>query len=256
MKNKKIITVIVAGGLTLGVSTLFAKQQEPNPTSPDTIQNSQINPNQNQQSPPSAPGNSAPSINEPAGAVTAVFDKEKFIKETAHYGMTEVSLGQIGIQKAQDPAVKEFAQKLVTDHSKLNDQLKELASKKGITLSTEVDPRHQKMIDHLSGLSGAEFDKAFAMHMAKGHKKDIAMFKKAAANTEDAEIRDFANNAMPTLQEHLKTVQQWAPDTTAEGTVEEPSGAEKKVDSTKEAPGDPNQAPANPNPDSPKSDTP
>ena len=130
------------------------------------------------------------------------------------------------------PKLYAFAKYTSPDHSKLNDQLKELAAKKGIALSTEADPKHQKMIDHLSGLSGAEFDKAFAMQVVRDHKKEIAMYKKAASNTEDTELSDYAKNALPTLQEHLRTVQQWAPEASAGGALEEPSGAEKKVDSS------------------------
>jgi putative membrane protein len=135
----------------------------------------------------------------------------------------------LATQKAQDPQIKEFAQKLVTDHSKVGDELKQLAEKEGITLSTEVEPKKQKMMDHLSGLSGAEFDKAFTSHMARDHKKDVAMFKKAASS-DDAAIREFAKNTLPTLQEHLRTVQQWAPEAAAGTELQEPAGAEKKSD--------------------------
>jgi putative membrane protein len=204
MKKGKIIGIIVAASLAVGMTTTFAQDQ---PQQDSEKRGAQI-------------------LNEPAGAATETIDKEKFLKEAAQSGVAEVNMAKLGTQKAQDPAVKEFAQKLVDDHSKLNDQLKECASKKGITLSTQVDSKHQQMIDHLSGLSGAEFDKAFATHMVQGHKKGIAKYKKAAESS-DTEIRDLAKKALPTLQEHLKTAQQWAPEAAASGIIEEPAGAQR-----------------------------
>lgn len=215
MKKNKVIGVIVAAGLTVGIGAAFAK---------DNPQADKAGEYKSSQDSPRASG----VINEAAGANTGTYDKEKFIKETAQNGIAEVNMAKLGTQKAQDPEVKEFAQKLVADHSKLNDEVKELASKKGIALATEVDSKHQQMIDHLSSLSGAEFDKAFAMHMAKGHKKSIANFKKASTNNDDTEVRTFAKNALPILEEHLRMAQKWAPDSSAGVAVEEPSGAKSE----------------------------
>ncbi len=225
MKNKKMIGFIVAANFAVGL-TAFAQnadQQKAQDAAQPQQQQDQAQP---ALTPPPLPG----ALNEPAGAATAQYDKEKFIKDCAQNGIAEVNMSQVATQKAEDPALKEAAQKLVTDHSKLNEQVKELAQKKGITLSTEVDSKHQKMIDHLSSLSGAEFDKAFATHMAQGHKKSIAKFKQAAANTEDMEISQFAKATLPTLQEHLALIQKWAPDASAGAAVDEPAGAEKKSD--------------------------
>ena len=233
MKNKKIIGVIVAANLAVGMSAAFAKEpdQDAQPGSPRT-QERQSEAGRDPSSPalptapalPSTPG----AITDPAGADSASFDKEKFLKDAAQGGMMEINLGKLGTQKGQDPAVKEFAQKLVTDHSKALDELKMIAEKKGITLPTEMAPKHQKMVDHLSSLSGAEFDKAFALHMVKDHKKDIAAFQKASRNHEDAEVSEFATKTLPTLQEHLRIAQQWVPQTNAGTSVEEPAGAEVK----------------------------
>lgn len=227
MKNKKFVGFIVAASLAVGNTATFAQNQPADQS--DQPGQEQQSPAQEQQPGQLQQDNQAQQpgaiLNEPAGA--ANFDKDKFIKETAEGNMAEVNIAQLATQKAQDPQIKEFAQKLVTDHSKVGDELKDLAQKKGITLPTEVTPDKQKMLDHLSSLSGAEFDQAFTKHMAKDHKKDISMFKKAA-KSDDAEIRDFAQSTLPTLQEHMRTVQQWAPGEAAGAEVQEPAGAEKK----------------------------
>ncbi len=114
MKNKKIFTVIVAGGLVFGISTAFAAKQPSDQSGQDpSTQSSQEK--STQVTPPSTGG-----LNEPSGAAAAApFDKEKFVKESAQGALAEVNVGQLATQKAQDPAIKEFAQKLVTDHSGL-----------------------------------------------------------------------------------------------------------------------------------------
>lgn len=166
-------------------------------------------------------------ISEPAGAVTGTFDKEMFLQEVGKNGVAEVNMAQLGTQKAQDPQLKDVSMKLVRDHSKLDEQVKELAEKKGVSLSTEIDSKHQGMIDHISGLSGEEFDKAYAMHMVQGHKKSIAKFEQAA-RSDDSDISRFAKSTLPTLRKHLAMVQKWAPDSSASSSVNEPSGTEKK----------------------------
>lgn len=235
MKNKKFVGFIVAASLAVGTTATFAQNQSADQPAQDQQsqagqapsqagQDQQSGQSQIQKDTQAQPG---AVLDEPAGASN--FDKEKFIKETAEGNTAEINVAQLATQKAQDPQIKEFAQKLVTDHSKVGDELKQLAQKEGITLSTEVEPKKQKVMDHLSGLSGAEFDKAFTSHMARDHQKDVAMFKKAASS-DDAAIREFAQNTLPTLQEHLRTVQQWAPEAAAGTELQEPAGAEKKPD--------------------------
>jgi putative membrane protein len=235
MKYKTLIGAIVAASLATGVS--FAKQPDTQTTQPGSPraqeqqgldQNSQSSQNAADQNQSSSSSSSA--INEPAGASNASFDKEEFIKDAAQGGMMEVNLGQLATQKGQDPAVKELGQRLVTDHSKANDELKQIAQKEGITLSTEADSKHQKMIDHFSGLSGSEFDKAFAAHAVRDHKKDIQKFEKAAQSS-DPDVSQFAKDTLPTLREHLQMAEKIAPERSAGTDISEPSGAQKS-DST------------------------
>ena len=128
----------------------------------------------------------------------------KFIETAAKDGMAEVELGQIAQQKAQDPKVKEFAGRMVTDHGKANDELKTLASNKGVQLPTETDHSHKSKAESLNKKSADKFDKDYMDDMVKDHKKDVKEFEKQAKNAKDADVRAFAAKTLPTLQEHLK----------------------------------------------------
>ncbi len=132
---------------------------------------------------------------------------KKFVMEAAVGGMEEVQLGQLAAQKASDTDVKNFGQKMVDDHSKANDQLKQVASQKGITVPSTLPASKQKEVDHLSKLSGAAFDKAYVSMMVKDHKKDVAEFKKESTKAKDSDVKSFASTTLPTLQDHLKMIE-------------------------------------------------
>jgi len=131
----------------------------------------------------------------------------KFVKTAAVGGMEEVQLGQLAAQKASDPDVKSFGQRMVDDHSKANDQLKQLAGQKSVTVASTLPPSKKKDVDKLSRLSGAAFDKAYVSMMVEDHKKDVAEFKKESASGKDADVKSWASTTLPTLQDHLKMIE-------------------------------------------------
>lgn len=132
---------------------------------------------------------------------------KKFVMDAATGGMEEVQLGQIAAQKASDSDVKNFGQRMVDDHTKANDQLKQVASQKGVTVPSTLPASKQKDVDKLNKLSGAAFDKAYVSMMVKDHKKDVADFQKESKSGKDSDVKGFASTTLPTLQDHLKMVQ-------------------------------------------------
>jgi len=131
---------------------------------------------------------------------------KKFVTDAAIGGMAEVKLGQMASEKATNADVKQFASRMVTDHSKANEELKTVASQQSITLPTELDAKHQALADKLSKLSGTEFDRAYVKEMVKDHDMDVKEFQREAQNGQDSAIRDFASKTLPTLQEHQKMI--------------------------------------------------
>ncbi|HEX4494973.1 MAG TPA: DUF4142 domain-containing protein [Thermoanaerobaculia bacterium] len=131
----------------------------------------------------------------------------KFMKEAAMGGMEEVDLGKLAAQKAASADVKSFAQKMVDDHSKANDQLMQLATQKGVTLPTGMSSDEKSATAKLDKLSGADFDKAYVSMMVKDHKKDVADFQKEAKSGKDSDLKSWASTTLPTLQDHLKMIQ-------------------------------------------------
>ena len=117
--------------------------------------------------------------------------------------MGEVQLGQLAAQKAQSDEVKQFGQRMVSDHSKANDKLKQVATQKNINLPTEMDSSSKREYDKLQKLSGAQFDREYVKTMVSDHQKDIKEFQKEAKSGKDADVKAFADGTLPTLEDHL-----------------------------------------------------
>lgn len=130
-----------------------------------------------------------------------------FVKEAAIGGMAEVEFGNLAKEKASNPDVKQFGDRMVTDHGKANDELKQWAQQKNVTLPTELDAKHKATRDRLSKLSGDTFDKAYMREMVSDHQKDVAAFKKQASAAHDTDLKAWASKTLPTLEEHLKMAQ-------------------------------------------------
>jgi len=155
----------------------------------------------------------------------------KFMEKAAQGGMAEVKLGQLAAQKASSDQVKQFGQKMVDDHGKADDQLKQLASTKGVTLPTDLDKSTQKEYDKLSKMSGADFDREYMKHMVSDHKKDVSEFKSEANKAKDADLKQFASSTLPTLQEHLTLAQSAEQAAKNEGKTQTSSRAGTKTGS-------------------------
>ena len=144
----------------------------------------------------------------PAAAKSSKKMDDTFAMKAAQGGLAEVQLGQLAEQKASNPDVKAFGQKMVDDHQKANDELKQAAAKGNVALPTEPSAKEKAEAARLEKLSGAAFDKAYMMHMVADHKKDVAEFQREAKSGQNEQIKNFAQQTVPTLQEHLKMAQE------------------------------------------------
>jgi putative membrane protein len=133
--------------------------------------------------------------------VGAARDHE-FLEKAAQGGLAEVKLGRLAIERGQSPAVKEFGRRMVADHTRVDHELRTLATKKGVTLPTRLDSHDQQTLDRLSKLPANEFDKAYLDAMLSDHETDVAAFQEQATSGTDSDIKSFASKTLPTLQAH------------------------------------------------------
>jgi len=141
------------------------------------------------------------------GAGLGTDDAAEFAVKAADSGLAEVSAGEIAQQKAQNQSVKDFAAKMIQDHTKANEELKSIAASKNITLPTAPGEDHQERIADLNSHTGADFDKEYMAMMVDDHQKAVDLFEDAAENDEDPELSAFAAKTLPSLKKHLEEAQ-------------------------------------------------
>ena len=128
----------------------------------------------------------------------------KFASDAASGGMTEVKLGELAQKNGASNSVKEFGRRMETDHTKADENLKQAAEKANISLPSDMSSAERATYDHLSKLHGAAFDRAYAKAMVTDHEKDIAAFEKESKQGQNASIKSFAQQTLPTLKDHLR----------------------------------------------------
>ncbi len=132
----------------------------------------------------------------------------KFVMEAAEGGQMEVELGQLAQQKASSDAVKQFGQRMATDHAKAGQELAQLAASKGVELAKQPSRKTQMDKDRLSKTSGSAFDREYVKMMVKDHEEDVAAFKRESQQALDPDLKAWAAKTMPTLEDHLKSIKQ------------------------------------------------
>jgi len=142
---------------------------------------------------------------------------EKFVREAAEGSMAEMKLGQLAEEKGQSDEVKRFGKRMVEDHTKALDELKQIAVQEGINLPTDVSRKDAETYDRLAKLSGPEFDKAYAQEMVRDHQKDVAEFKRATSSAQKPALKQFAQHELPTLESHLQQAKQMMAHVSREG---------------------------------------
>lgn len=140
-----------------------------------------------------------------AGASTTLDRSDRaFIRKAAQANLGEIALGRLAEQNSQDAQVRAFGERMVKDHTQLNDQLTAMAQSLDVTVPTSPSKADDATLKKLSALSGPAFDKAYAHDMVKDHRMDIHKFEHEAKDARSAQVRQLADSALPTLRAHLQ----------------------------------------------------
>jgi putative membrane protein len=145
------------------------------------------------------------------GAATSELSQQDstFVREALQAGLAEVQMGQLTVQHAQDPMLKQFGERLVADHSKANEELMKLATAKRLQIPSQINARQAEMVQALSGANGADFDRLCSQDAVQAHTDAIQKFKMAAQTSQDPDIKAFAQKTLPVLEQHLKDAKQF-----------------------------------------------
>jgi putative membrane protein len=141
-------------------------------------------------------------VNDKVRMMKSPADSKEFAMKAAESGMLEVKLGQLAQQKAQSQEVKRLGQMLEQDHTQANQQLMAIAKQKNIDIPADLKGENQEQYQAFQQLEGKDFDNAFLLFNVKSHLKSVMMFQKEAQNGTDAEVKAFAAQTLPKLQQH------------------------------------------------------
>lgn len=130
-----------------------------------------------------------------------------FIREAAIGGMAEVDFAKLAEQKGQSDAVKRFAQRMIQDHTKANDQLAALANAANVPMPNTLDEEHRSMRAALEKASGASFDRAYIQGQMADHAKTAQLFEYEIGSGQDAGLKTFAADTLPVVLQHLQLAQ-------------------------------------------------
>jgi putative membrane protein len=153
---------------------------------------------------PAQPGSTQPAATGPAH----VKADSALIVDVDGSNSAELSLGRLAQQKAKDSQVKQFAQRMVSDHQAMQNEWRAVASQGGVTISGTVNPTFQQQVARLNQLSGAEFDRAFMSTMVQNHETAVNAFKSRGMRSNSTEVRTLVTKGLPTIQEHLRMARQ------------------------------------------------
>lgn len=140
---------------------------------------------------------------------------QQFLKEADQIDLTEVKLGNLAQNRAAAPVVKQFGQRMIRDHSRMNRELRAIARKENFVLPTTLDNKDQELVSQLGTMTGTHFDRAYAHDMVPGHKEAIHKFEVEAAQGTNPQLKAWADKWCPTLEEHLRLAQQAVKQVTA-----------------------------------------
>ena len=126
-----------------------------------------------------------------------------FVKEAAIGGMAEVEFSKVA-QKSENGDVKRFADRMIQDHTKANEQLTSIATGLGVDLPKTLDSEHERMREKLQTLHGKAFDDQYMHGMVEDHNKAVKLFQQEERSGRNTELKQFAQKTLPTLEEHHK----------------------------------------------------
>lgn len=135
-----------------------------------------------------------------------------FVSKALQGGLAEVQLGQLTLQKSDNQQVKEFAQRMIDDHTRLEDQMKPVAQQLGVTVPTEPSKKDRQLIAKMQALSGSAYDQTYIKNMVKDHKQDLSEFQTEASSGQDQTVKDAATQGSKVIAQHLQMAQQLAKD--------------------------------------------
>ncbi len=140
-----------------------------------------------------------------ADGTTLHEDDVDFIKQATITGLIEIRSSEAALTRGLTADEQAFAKKLIADHRKANEELAEIAKRKGVTPPSDLAADEQKKLTKMTSIKDKDFNEEFLEHQISCHKKAIDLFEDQAEDGKDADLKAFATKTLPHLKAHLAT---------------------------------------------------
>jgi putative membrane protein len=167
-----------------------------------------------------------------------------FLHEANTGSLKEVEMGRVAVRQTSNEKVRTFAQRMIDDHTKMSQEVVQLARTKGLDLADQLPAEARSDVNRFNSLGGADFDRQYMRAMVQDHEKDADAFDREARTGEDAGVRSLASRCLPTIREHLRMAKDLDTVMTA------PQIGQLRYNTPRATP---DNNPMNPNPNSPSS---
>jgi putative membrane protein len=129
-----------------------------------------------------------------------------FVMAASQSNQYEILAARVASVQSQDPRVRTFAQKMIQEHTRLSQDLRNAAVASGLRAPDSGMSSDQAMLlSGLQGLRGRDFDKTYARQQELAHA--VAVAESFATAGSDPDLRKAAQSALPSIREHLKMAQ-------------------------------------------------
>jgi putative membrane protein len=202
MIKNRLTTTVVATSFALFSMAAFAQADTSTGTSTPTQPPAKQQPGMGPATNPAVQGD--PNAQRGQGQELAKEDRD-FLENAAQSGHAEIEGSRMAQESDAGPAVRQFAQKMIEDHTQANKELIDLANRKGFTVPDEPSLAQRTELLALKALSGGAFDTMYSARIAvAAHENAVELFEKATQEVKDADIRAYAEKTLPKLREHLE----------------------------------------------------
>ncbi len=129
---------------------------------------------------------------------------QAFLLKAAGEQEAQIALSQLAAQQAKNARVKQFAEEMVVAHRRVNFEVRELATPRGVQLPAEPDDEHKRILKELSQLSGHAFDRTYLNYILRDHQNYVNEFEESMQTVEDADVLRWAHKTLPMLRAHVE----------------------------------------------------
>jgi putative membrane protein len=133
-----------------------------------------------------------------------------FVREVRTDNLLEIRLGALAQKRSTNAAVKQFAQRMVSDHTTMGNEWTSLASRLRLGTTSALDATQQQLLSQLTSVPAADFDRQYMSTMVQDHQNNIATFQRLGPSAQSPEVRQLAAKGLPVLEQHLTMAQQVA----------------------------------------------